>query len=100
LTPEEFDRIRRFGTFAKNMLADATFLDVLKGLKEDAIAGWTDAKSLEQRETFWRDMQAVGRLKAKLEDLDQKYNAEIVKLENAQQREKRAAVRREEMSRG
>jgi hypothetical protein len=100
MTPEEFDRIRWFGNYAKNLLADQTFLDVLKGLKEDAIAGWTGAKSADEREAFWRDMQAVGRLKAKFEELAQKYNAEVARLEKAEQLKNRATVRREEMSRG
>lgn len=90
MTQEEFERIRRFGAFAQNLLADATFVDVMKGLKEDAISLWTNAKSTDDRENCWRDLQAVGRLNIKLEGLVQTYNAEVMRLEKAEQLKKRA----------
>jgi hypothetical protein len=100
LTPKEFDRIRRFGTFAHNLINDETFLDVLKGLKEDAIRGWTHSESADDREACWRDMQAVGRLKTKLESLIQTYHAEIAREKKEEELKKSFERRREEMSRG
>ena len=100
MTPEEFNLIRRMGFFAKNLLADADFLDVLKGLKEDAISGWTNAKSSDEREAYWRDLHAVSRLQEKLESLVHRLNAEAVRIEKATQQQKRAALRKEELSRG
>jgi hypothetical protein len=100
LTIADFDRIKRLGSFATGLLADENFLDVMKGLKEDAIFGWTHAKSPDQREAFWRDMQAVGHLKAKLEELGQKYRVEVDKMKAAERKRHRLEAQREAAERG
>ena len=93
LTVSEFDRVARLGTFAAELLVNENFRDVIKGLKEDAILGWTNAKSADEREGFWRDMQAVGRLENALKTLKQNYHVEQAKHEAAQEKKNRQAYR-------
>lgn len=78
---EDFERTKRLGSLARNLLADETFLDIVKGLKEDAIRDWTSGKSLDERETAFRDIQAVARLQAKLKTLVDNYTAEVTRME-------------------
>ena len=96
MTQEEYERIRRNGAYAQNLLDDAIFLDVLKGLKEHAIFSWTNAKSPNDREDCWRDLQAVGRLKITLESLVQTWHAEVDRLERAEQQKKQTDKWREQ----
>jgi hypothetical protein len=100
LTPQEFEITKRLGAFATMLLADATFLDVLKALKEDAIFCWTHGKSADEREAFWRDLQAVGRLQGKLETLGQNYRNEMANIEARKVAQARVNIQREAMDRG
>ena len=81
MTPEEFQMTARLGGFAMTLQTDATFLDIVKGLKEDAIRDWTYSKSVDEREVAYRDLQAVGRFQAKLKTLADNYTAEVTRME-------------------
>ena len=100
MTPQDFDTIKRLGNYAENLLVDVNFNDVLKGIKEDAILGWVNAKSPDDREGFWRDMQAVGKISTKLKELVGTYHAELSKVAKQKQQEERVARERERMNRG
>jgi hypothetical protein len=95
LTGEEFERIKRLGGFAMTLQVDATFLDIVKGLKEDAIRDWTFSKSPDEREIAYRDLQAVGRLQAKLKTLADNYTAEVTRLESEKKQIERMRRQRE-----
>jgi len=95
LTVGDFDRIKRLGGFAMNLMVDETFLDVVKGLKEDAIRDWTNGKSPDEREAAFRDMQAIGRLQTKLKTLADNYTAEVTRLESEKKQLERMRRQRE-----
>jgi len=98
LTVNEMDRITRLGGFAANLLVDESFKDVIRGLKDDAISGWTNAKSPDEREGFWRDIQAVGRLENTLKTLKENYHVELAKQQAETQKQHRQAY--QEAARG
>jgi hypothetical protein len=89
----DFDRIARLGGYADALRNDENFKDVLRGLKDDAIRGWADSKSTDQREDFWRDLQAVGRLENKLRTLGETYRAELTQRKSEQLKRDRANYR-------
>ena len=93
LTVNEMDRITRLGGFAANLLVDESFKDVIRGLKDDAISGWTNAKSADEREGFWRDIQAVGRLENTLKTLKKNYHVELAKQQAETQKQQRQTYR-------
>jgi hypothetical protein len=100
VTPEDFDRIRRFGAFAETLLVDETFRDIMRGIKDDIIRSWGNCNDPDNREALWRDLQAVGRFGQKLKDLGQAYRAEATRLEAEKKQQERVAKRVEAAERG
>jgi hypothetical protein len=100
LTIGELERIKRIGSFAETLRIDESFRDVVRGLKDDAIRGWADAKSSDKREDFWHDLQAVGRLEQKLKDLGEAYRVEMAQIEAIKKKQERMNRQREAADRG
>jgi hypothetical protein len=94
LTDTEFARVRMLGSYATALLADETFREVLKELKNETIRNWAEAQSPDKREDFWRDLQAVARLENFLAAIGQKYRTESSKLEALKEKNVRDAYRR------
>ena len=97
---EDFDRIKRLGSFAENLRADENFKDIIKGLKEDTIRNWKECTDLMGREGFWRDIQAIGRLEQCLKTLGETFRAEVTQLESEKKQAERMRRQREAAERG
>jgi hypothetical protein len=88
LTNEEFERLKRHGALAAQLLADATFREIVKDIKNDAIRRWNDSLTVEKREDCWRDLHAIGRLENWLIAKKEETQHEMSRIETADARVK------------
>jgi hypothetical protein len=77
---EKDARFKALAHYAAALAQEPNFLELMKHLKNETFRLWAnEAKTPDDREKCWHDLQAIGRLENKLADLPQQLTLQKVK---------------------